>query len=98
MTQNELFTSTADKWLNFHHANPQVWKAFETLTFKMIRTGRKHYSAGTIIGLVRWHIDMKTTDEEFKINNDFIAHYARLFMSAYSDHEGFFRIRELKKV
>lgn len=85
-----------EKWLKFHQDNPAVWKAFEALTFKMISAGRKTYSAGTIIGVVRFRIDETTTDDEFKINNHHIAWYARLFMEVHPQHEGFFKIRKLK--
>lgn len=39
---------------------------------------------------------MKTTGSDFKISNDFIAYYARLFHHDHPKHEGFFRTKKLK--
>ena len=36
--------------------------------------------------------------DEYKISNDFIALYARLFMFEYQDYKGFFRTRPMKRV
>ena len=39
-----------------------------------------------------------TTGNEYKISNDFIALYARLFMHEYPDYKGFFRTKPMKRV
>jgi len=46
---------------------------------------------------MRWETALQTTGDEFKIRNDFIAYYARLFMAYHPEHEGFFRIKRMKE-
>ena len=85
-----------ERWLKWHKANPQVWELFKQFSFEVIESGRKKYSAWQVIGRCRWETDIQTTGKEFKISNDFIAYYARLFMETYPEHKGFFQIKKLK--
>ena len=39
---------------------------------------------------------VQTTGDDFKINNDFTAHYARLLMREHPALEGFFETREIR--
>jgi hypothetical protein len=39
---------------------------------------------------------VETKGDDFKISNDFIAYYARLFMAYNPQHEGFFKTRPMK--
>jgi hypothetical protein len=62
----------------------------------MRRTGRKKYSAWTIINKIRWDRDIRTDGDVFKINNDFIALYARKLIDEDSRFDGFFELRRMK--
>ena len=60
----------------------------------MAETGRKHYSARTIVELLRWQTDLKDSDKTFKINDHFTPGMARLFMSEHGKrYPDFFRLR-----
>ena len=89
--------SNYDRWLKFHKDNPHVWQEFERLTFRAISAGRKAYSAWVIINLIRWNYEIKTKSGDFKINNNHIAYFARLFEKVHPEYEGFFKLRKLKK-
>ncbi len=81
----------------FHRAHPDVWRHFCAFTFELIERGFKHYSAQHgIFARIRWEVDMATPagSATFKINNNFSAWYARWFMAAYPQFDGFFRVRE----
>ena len=94
-TQSGLFDEdNSTKFFKFHESNPFVYQTFCKRTIQMIEAGRKHYSARAIIEVVRWDIDVQTSAEEFKINNNHIPFYARMFMTAYPEHDGFFRTRK----
>ncbi len=82
-------------WWAFHKANPHVYKLFEELTFRAIARGRQRYSAQTIIEQIRWHFDIETGDESFKLNDHHKPYYARYFMHLHPEHEGFFETRQL---
>tara|TARA_R110002110_G_scaffold112168_6_gene278974 strand:+ start:1910 stop:2194 length:285 start_codon:yes stop_codon:yes gene_type:complete len=85
----------AYKWLDFHRENPHVYKLFSKYAFEAINRGREHYSARTIIELIRWHTDIETNDKDFKINDHTVPYYARLFMHENPEHKGFFELRKL---
>ena len=77
----------------FHRENPHVMEKVVEYTFEAIRAGFKHYSMVAIFNRIRWHYDMETTDETFKLNNNHIPYYARFFHALYPEYEGFFRTR-----
>ena len=83
------------KFKDYHHNNPQVYQEFSKLTFEMMAKGREKYSAWTIINAIRWNHDLNH-DELFKINNDFIALYARLFIHHNPKFRPFFELRLMK--
>lgn len=83
------------KWWEFHKQNPQVWELFEKFTFQAINRGFDNYSVNAIFERIRWHTDIETTGDRFKINNNHRAYYARYFHHVYPRHDGFFRTREI---
>lgn len=84
-------------WRAFHRANPRVYELFEQYTFEAARR-RAHYSAKAIFERIRWHTEIETTGADFKLNNNFHAYYARLFMKRHPRHDGFFRTRDVTRV
>ena len=97
MTTADMFDETQfDKFMKYHADNSHVYKLFEKYAFQAINSGRKHYSHWVIIGLIRWDYEVTTNAGDFKINNNHIAYYARLFMDAHPQHEGFFNIKKMK--
>lgn len=84
------------KFWAYHQENPHVYAEFLKNARLMRATGRKRYSAVCIVNKIRWDHDLKTTGKEFRINNDFMALYARLVMDMHPEFEGFFEIRSMK--
>ena len=82
------------EWQTFHDKNPEVYELFERFAFMTIKSGFDHYGSMAILQRVRWHKDVETNDELFKINNNHAPFYARLFMKNHPQHEGFFRTRK----
>tara|TARA_R110000868_G_scaffold399537_1_gene673349 strand:- start:320 stop:700 length:381 start_codon:yes stop_codon:yes gene_type:complete len=80
----------------FHEQYPEVWDLFIRFTFEMINKGFKNYSAQHgIFARIRWEMDAGGNDvNQFKINNNYSAFYARRFMEMYPQHDGFFRTRQ----
>ena len=85
------------KWWKWHLANPQVWDKFKEYTLDAINSGRKHYSHWAIINRIRWNKEIETKGGEFKISNDYICFYARLFHARFPDHKDFFKLKPLKE-
>ena len=84
------------KWQKFHHDNPLVYDLFKRFTFQAIQAGRKNYSVNAIFERIRWHTDIDTRGDEFKLNNNHRAYYGRKFMRDYPKFDGFFRTRDTK--
>jgi hypothetical protein len=82
----------------YHNDNPQVYELFKKFTFMAIRRGHNRLSAWMIANRIRWETSIETFSvEEYKISNDYIALYARMFMSDHPEYNGFFRIKEMKR-
>jgi len=99
MKRDEIFQNIdknlLKKFKDYDAENQNVYRLFERYSQKMIATGRLKYSAWTIVNLIRWEHDIKNK-EPFKINNDFIALYGRLFIYRNFEHLGFFEFRTMK--
>ena len=88
--------STKQKWWSWHNQNPHVYQMFERFTHRAIDAGLVQSSAWLIINRIRWETALETKGDSFKISNDFIAYYARLFMAYNPEHDGFFRTKKMK--
>jgi len=89
-------SDTKQRWWSWHKENPHVWTLFERFTLEAIDAGKQHSSAWLIVNRIRWENEIVTRGGEFKISNDFIAYYARLFHHYHPQHNGFFRTKTLK--
>lgn len=83
-------------WRKFHAENPEIWTLFEKFAFQAVWSGRDRYSPRAIAHRIRWHVDIETRGDVFKLNNNHIAFYAREFESKHPKYRGFFRLREQK--
>jgi|TARA_B110000285_G_scaffold160910_1_gene179735 hypothetical protein len=88
--------STKERWWGWHKENPHVYQMFSSFTKTAIDAGLPHSSAWLIVNRIRWETAIETQGDTFKISNDFIAYYARLFMVYNPEHDGFFRTKKLK--
>lgn len=99
MTRSPLFDDypphVIDGFKKFHLANPEVFREFKRLAFQMKTTGRESYGAQSIVEVLRWHRNIETTGDEFKINNNFVALYARLMIHYHPEFRGFFELRKV---
>ena len=81
----------------YHQDNPQVYEAFKRLTFQLINAGRENFSASAVVERIRWGVSIgEYGPDDFKINNNYRAFYARLFHVEHPQHDGFFRTRKQK--
>ena len=80
----------------YHAAHPKVWFLFKLYTEAAIASGRPSYSADAICHRIRWYSEIESCDDSVKLNNNFTAYYARLFMVKFPQHDGFFNLRQRK--
>lgn len=81
----------------FDRENPHVWTYFVRFAFQAISHGRKRLSVALIIERIRWEVYITTTSDtdDFKINNNHRAYYARKWKRRYPDYTTFFAIRRV---
>lgn len=85
------------KWWQWHKENPHVYELFKRFTYEAIAKGHDRLSAWLIVNRIRWETMVETRGDDFKISNDFIAYYARLFMHEHPEYDGFFRTKQLRR-
>lgn len=80
--------------MEFHHLeNPHIYEEFENFAFQAISSGRKYFGAGAVFERLRWYSQIETKGDQFKLNNNYRAFYARLFEEKNPEYKGFFRKR-----
>lgn len=87
-----------NRFNNFNRDNPEVYELFKRFTFQAINKGHTRLSAWMIANRIRWETQIETVNDDYKISNDYIALYSRKFMKDYPEHDGFFRIKPMKRV
>ena len=89
------FQERKQEFWEWHKANPLVWQYFERFALEAVRHGRRKISHWLIINRIRWEVNIVTTGEDFKISNDHIAFYARLWRARYPQHKDLFTIKHM---
>jgi len=81
----------------FDRKNPAIYEMFERFAFFLIRDKKKKkIGAKMIMERIRWEKYIETTGDEFKINNNFTAHYVRKFIAKYPHLESYFELRKIR--
>jgi hypothetical protein len=57
------------------------------------RKGHNTYSTKALFEVMRYHRALVTTDDQFKLNNNYTAFYSRELMEEVLELKGFFRTR-----
>lgn len=80
----------------YHKNNPHVYDMFVKFAKEAKKSNRKKYSAKSIFERMRWHTEIETQGEPFKLSNNYTAYYARKVMEELPEFDGFFRTKELR--
>jgi hypothetical protein len=78
-------------------ANGHIWSAFAARADAVWNRGRRHYSARTIIEVLRFESMLAEVGGEWKINNNYAPDLARLYRQTYPDRAALFETRVLSK-
>lgn len=92
---NKTFDERKKEWEDYHRENPIVWQYFQKFAFEAIAKNKKKISHWLIINRIRWEYYVVTTGKDFKINNNHIAFYARLWQQTYPAHNELFNIKKM---
>lgn len=86
-----MTTALKEKFEIYDQANPEVYDKFKEASL-IAAEHRLNFAAITIINQIRWE-SMISGNDDFKINNNYSAYYARKFMDDHKEHSGLFRTR-----
>jgi len=85
---------TKQNFERFNNEHPEIYNMFEKFTLQATQH-RSRYSAKSIFHRIRWET-MVGGDDDYKIDDGWISHYARLFLDKHPQHFGFFETRVRK--
>lgn len=89
---SEIFAAY-QKW---DAANPHFYPLFVRFALQLAERGYRNLSSKLIFERIRWESMIRTTGEEWKLNNNYTPIYARRFMRDHHNLDGLFRLRELR--
>lgn len=79
----------------FHQDNPQIYELIMRFIGEAKRRGFQNYTIKGIFERVRWHMNIETKGDVFKLNNNYTSRYVRMIEQNHPELAGFFRTREL---
>lgn len=71
-----------------------MYDKLKVLAFRLKRVGVSSYGMKALFEILRYNA-LLTNDSEFKVNNSYSPHYARLLMKNEPELAGFFKIRTI---
>ena len=86
--------SISEQFQRFHDANPHVYTTLVVMARRMKAHGRARVGMKALFERLRWQWFEQTRGDDYKLNNNYTAHYARLIMRQESDLVGFFETRK----
>ena len=84
------------KFLAYLPGNIHVYQAFEEQALKVAAAGHRHYSARTIVEVLRHHSALADSSAVWKINDHATPYLARLFALMHPGLAYLFEFREVK--
>jgi hypothetical protein len=86
-------TVSEARFLAHVEANPQVYELLRRFALEARRSGRRRMGIAALFERVRWFTAIETHGDDFKLNNNWRAFYARLLMQNEPELAGFFETR-----
>lgn len=81
---------------DFHRANPGIYNRLVGMCREARARSCNKVGIGMLFEVLRWDHLVRTNADDFKLNNNHRAYYARLIMERESDLRGIFETRELR--
>ena len=87
-----------EKFEIYHAENPVVYELFKEFARKARNAGFDSYSSKAIFERLRWHMNIETKGDPFKLNNNYTSFYARMMMDDLPAYNTFFNTREQRNL
>lgn len=101
LIENEKFQEieprVISRFLKYHAENPKIYTLFKKFANEAMLSGRPYFGGQMIMERLRWYVNVETTGDIFKINNDYASCYSRLLMLEDERFKYFFRTRSTQK-
>jgi hypothetical protein len=81
------------RFAEFHKANPQIYRALARQAEQLLDQGRRRIAIAELVEELRYHEDLGTRADPFKLNNSHRAFYSRLLIYRNRSLEGVIEIR-----
>lgn len=88
--------SIKERFLKFHEENPQVYANLVEMAKEAKKNGLRKIGFRQMWESLRWNIGM-TTGKDYKLNNNYVPHYARLLMDTVPELAGMFETRSIRR-
>lgn len=88
--------SIQERFERFHRLNPWVYTQLEAMTAEYVSAGRRRIGLKMLVEVLRWHYDLSTSGDAFKISNNYTSRYARELLSAHPEWRGMFVLKPLR--
>ena len=90
-----LLSESEERFLEFHRHNPHVYDHLRELCIQVRRRGVRRFGIRTVWERLRWYARFETTRApgEWKLNDHYTRHYARLLMAQEPELAGMFETR-----
>lgn len=90
-------TRAEEAFAAYHRANPAVYAELCKLARDLRAVGHESYGIGSLFEVIRWHRALAINNtQDYELNNNYRAYYARLIMHREPELAGFFRLRTQK--
>lgn len=88
-----------ERFWDFHDENPRVYELFDRFAMEAVRAGRTRIGAKMLIERMRWYTTVEAVDTDgWKLNNNYTAFYARLWVEDHPEHAELFELRKQRSV
>jgi hypothetical protein len=92
-------TTIEERFRDFHERNPGVYSTLVRLAREAKAAGYTRIGIAMLYEVCRWQMLLGSDpNEDYKLNNDYRSHYARLIMANEPDLDGIFETRRLVAV
>jgi hypothetical protein len=77
----------------FHSANPHVYAILREFALQLVRSGRRKIGIRMVWERMRWEMAIRTTTDDYKLNDHYTRWYARVLMEREPELRGVFETR-----
>lgn len=89
----DLAPHIVKRFWKYHQDNPHIFGLFRKFSEDVFRAGKRRYGVQALSERIRWHIQVETKGDDFKMNNNHLSCYSRLVMIECPHLSGIFKTR-----